>query len=219
MLKKHCRNYWKDINTLKVEKNEKILKESIEGLKQSEGPNIWLQIAAELDSEEEQNQEILVKSIQSLSQQEAPDVWLNVSSKLESKSANQWKYLAIAASISLVVLVSYFILPHRSAEEITYSTEQVEFFGVGQYVAEDINTDDILLTYIKENCVRLATTCQDPEFKALLESYMELDATKDELNKALEKAPDQSKVMKYLIKVEKNQTEIGKDMLKKMKSI
>ena len=117
-------------------------------------------------------------------------------------------------------MISYVLIPNQSSEQISYSTEQLEFFDVN----ENLNTissspDDLLLTYVKENCTRLAATCQDPEFKELLEAYMELNETKKELNQTLKNSNDQAQVMKYLIKVEKSQTEIGKNMLKKMKSI
>ena len=200
-----------------MEKNTHILTRSIEGLRQTEGPDIWSSIVVELTSREE-NKEVLSQSVQSLAQHQAPDVWMEVSSGLSAKSGKRWKYYAAAASLVLIGLVSVLLVP-KQAEEITYSTEQVDFFEVGQRVTGYNGADDVLLSYIKENCVRLAATCQDPEFKSLLEMYMELDVRKEELNKALQLAPDQTKVMKYLIKVEKNQTEIGKDMLKKMKSI
>ncbi|MEM6736794.1 MAG: hypothetical protein AAGC64_09545 [Bacteroidota bacterium] len=203
-----------------MEKNKEILKESIDGLRQSEGPNIWSLIARELDSQEEQNKDTLARSIEFLPEYEAPNVWLGVSSKLKAKSANRWKYLAMAASVSLVAVFSYLFLSNQPSEKLSYSTEQVEFFEGGQQVSIiSDDAEDLLLGYIKENCTRLAATCQDPEFKELLEVYIELDETKKELNQALEKSIDQAQVMKYLIKVEKHQTRIGKDMLKKMKSI
>lgn len=203
-----------------MEKNKEVLRESIDGLRQSEGPNIWSLISAELDNQEERNKDLLARSIEFLPEYKAPNVWSGVSSKLEAKSASRWKHLAIAASVSLVAVFSYLFLANQRSEKLSYSIEQVEFFEGGQQVSL-INDDaeDLLLGYIKENCTRLAATCQDPEFKELLEAYIELDETKKELNQALEKSIDQAQVMKYLIKVEKHQTRIGKDMLKKMKSI
>lgn len=203
-----------------MDKNEKILKDSIDGLKQSTAPDIWPFLVSELDSANEQNKEVLSKSIESLPQHNAPDIWLGVSSGVETKSKNWWKYLGIAASVSLVIMITYLFSLNQTTEKLTYSTEQVESFNTSQDFS-NINTDvdDLLLRYIKENCTRLTSTCQDPEFKELLDAYMELDKTKKELNQTLKKSNDKAQVMKYLIKVEKSQTEIGKDMLKKMKSI
>lgn len=202
-----------------MEENRNILNQSIRQLKQVEGPDVWVAISAELDKQEEQNRDRLSRSIQLLPVKEAPQVWSVVANNLDDRSISPWKYLAIAASVSLLALITYLVVPKTSAEEVTYSTEQVAFFEVGQQISETNDADDLLLSYIKENCVQLATTCQDPEFKELLEAYMELSDTKEALNEALEVAPDQTQVMKYLIRVEKNQTQIGKDMLKKMKSI
>ncbi|NQZ78536.1 MAG: hypothetical protein HRT61_20850 [Ekhidna sp.] len=203
-----------------MDKNEAILKQSIQGLKQSEAPDIWSSIETELNSQEEANKEVLLKAINALGSHEAPDVWTGVSEELQTKSQNTWKYLAIAASVSLVAVLSLLFLPNQSSETLSYSSEQVEFFDVNQPLPTiNSHADDMLLTYIKENCTRLAATCQDPEFKELLEAYMELDETKQELKQTLEQANDPTQIMKYLIKVEKSQTELGKDMLQKMKSI
>ncbi|GAB4249641.1 MAG: hypothetical protein Tsb0034_29000 [Ekhidna sp.] len=205
---------------MKMEQNDRVLKDSIKGLRQAEAPNIWSSIAAGLDDQNEQNREVLGRSIEALPQHDAPDVWAGVAREMGAKREGVWKYLAIAASISLVAVVSFLFLSNPPSERVSYSTEQVDFFDVNQSLPSiTSDADDMLLTYIKENCTRLATTCQDPEFKELLEAYMELDETKKELNQALKKTTDQAQVMKYLIKVEKSQTELGKDMLKKMRSI
>ena len=205
-----------------MEENRQKLKQSIEGLEQLKAPDIWSSIESELDASPEQNSASLKDAIKSLKDHEAPDVWIEVSSSLEEKKNFTWRYLSVAASISLLAVLAYLILPNpnRSNESIIYSTEELEVFQVEQDITPiNSSADDMLLAYIKENCTRLAATCQDPEFKELLEIYTELNKTKEELNRALMVTTNRTQLMKYLIKVEKNQTEIGKDMLKKIKSI
>ena len=205
-----------------MEEKKDHLHRSIEGLQQVKAPDIWTQIEMDLDAEAEQNREVLSKSIDKLPMQKAPDVWLALETELaEQKSRTfSWRTLAVAASFLLVSGLSYLLLAPTSNETIAYSTETVETFEVGFEIPEwDDQGDDMILTYIKENCTRLAVTCQDPEFKALLAAYMELTETKEELSRSMEENAQQAQVMKYLIRVEKNQNEVGKSMLKKLKEI
>ena len=186
-----------------------------------EAPDIWPRIRAELDSEGEENVGQLRKAIGALKEQEAPDIWMKVSEGLETKKS-RWRYWYMAASVSLLMVAGYWFFDGSDipSEQLTYTTEEVTFFDVGiKAPVEVAEADDVLLTYVKENCTRLIATCQDPEFKALLEAYMELDDTKEKLNRQMHQADKYPRMMKYLIKVEKDQAEIGKDMLKKLKSI
>ena len=210
-----------------MEEHQEHYEKSIAGLKQTKAPDIWQSIREELDSQEEGNKVQLDQSVQQLRDQVAPDVWSSVAENLEQqKTASKgksWQYWSIAASVALVLLsvVYWNSLDAGSAtEELAYSTEEINFFEVEiEPVSAAPDADDLLLTYIRENCTRLLVTCQDPEFKALLEAYMELDQTKDQLNEQLQQAENAPRMMKYLIKVEKDQAEIGRDMLKKLKSI
>ena len=79
--------------------------------------------------------------------------------------------------------------------------------------------DDDLLNYINKNCKQLALTCQDPGFKSLLDNYIELSEAKAELEKQLLAQIGQGQKMKYLVRIEKQQTAVGKEMLKKLQSI
>ncbi len=205
-----------------MEKNKRQLQKQINELQNVEAPDIWSGIQTELNSEGEQNKTFLTQSIGHLRTHEAPDVWLQVRTGLDMKRPQTvlWQRLALAASVSLLAVCAYLLGLSKPNETISYSSEIVEGFEVGYALPEiSSNADDLILKYIQENCTRLAITCQDPEFKALLEAYMELHKTKETLNQSILENTQQPQLMKYLIRVEKNQNELGKDMLKKLKEI
>jgi len=196
---------------------------SVDGLRKVEAPDIWSSIQSELDGQKEENRENLLNAIESLPVHEAPDIWLPITSQISIKKSPIWKNLSIAAAVSiLLVSFGYLVWVNDSApkEKLTYSTEEVEFFEASiDPDFSELDADNMVLTYIKENCTRLAATCQDPEFKELLEAYIELNETKEKLNADLGGVQKHPQMMKYLIKVEKDQAEIGRNMLKKLKSI
>lgn len=206
-----------------MKENNSRFKKSIEGLSQIKAPDIWESIHSELDRQQEENKDNLDKAVESLKIHKAPNIWLSVAAQIDSSRSINWEQWLVAASIILALFIGvYFIVQssESTGEQLSYSTEQVEFFDVAMETFPiEIEADDMVLTYIKQNCTRLVITCQDPEFKALLEAYVELNETKEELKEAIEKTTNRPQIMKYLIKVEKDQAAIGKNMLKKMKSI
>ncbi|MEM6380850.1 MAG: hypothetical protein AAF705_21945, partial [Bacteroidota bacterium] len=146
--------------------------------------------------------------------------WLPIEASLpKSRSRSRFNW-SIAASVT-ILLVSVFLF-HKSSQDaasetISYSTEEVDFFETRLNISIHEASEDKILEYVKRNCRRLSQTCQNPEFKGLLETYIELADAKQQLEDELSKGANQPRLMKYLIRVEKNQTQVGKDMLKKLK--
>jgi len=201
-------------------KEEKIhnLRRAIGEMKTTKAPDVWNSINDRLHTDA--NRDALSQAIEELDVKEAPDIWAEVESSLDERKTVKRPFWYAAAAISLL-LVSYLFynqLSQGQTEEIiTYSTEEVEYFEVAGEMEGFESNDDEILQYVHQNCKRLIAKCEDPEFKGLLETYMELNDAKEEIEAELDKNNNQPQLMKYLIRVEKNQTQVGKDMLKKLK--
>lgn len=197
------------------------LKRAIGELKEFKAPDIWVDIAANLGTSDDSVVDNLQSAINDLENSEAPDVWLPIEASLpKGRAGKRFFHWSVAASVSiLVVSVVLFYQSSQNPidETISYSTEEVDYFETGLEISLTEATDDKILDYVKKNCKKLTQTCQNPEFKGLLETYIELADAKQQLEKELAKSTNQPQLMKYLIRVEKNQTQVGKDMLKKLK--
>ena len=188
------------------------LKKGIEQLPVKQAPDVWHLIEEKISP--------LHAAIEALPAKEAPDIWLAIESGLLRKKTAQIGVWMVAASIALFIAsVFLFVQSRRNEPEevISYSTEYLDGFQVALGLQRE-SEEDKVLDYIHKNCKRLALTCNDPEFKELLETYIELLDARNELIRKIEEANDQPSLMKYLIRLEKNQTKVGKDMLKKLRS-
>lgn len=201
------------------EKNRKSLLKGIAELPLKEAPNIWEAIELKLEVNEEENKSILDDALKQLPQMEAPDIWIPVEAAIPKKKDLRSIWMVAASLVLFISSVFLFIQSSAEKEEpiISYSTESIESFNIALGLETLDTGEDAILSYIQKNCKRLALTCNDPEFKGLLEMYMELSDAKQDLVQKLEKK-NQPHLMKYLIRIEKNQTEVGKDMLKKLRN-
>ncbi|MEM9857450.1 MAG: hypothetical protein AAF843_08845 [Bacteroidota bacterium] len=197
------------------------LEKAVSELREFKAPDVWLDIEAALSTPAVGSDNNLKDAIRDLKSSEAPDVWLPIEASLPKvESKQRFIYWSVAASVSMLIIslvLFYQSSFNRTAETISYSTEEVDFFETSLDISLNETADDKILEYVKRNCKRLSQSCQNPEFKGLLETYMELTNAKQQLEMELAKSTNQSQLMKYLIRVEKNQTEVGKDMLKKLK--
>lgn len=207
-----------------TEKGKSNLKSAIEGLRQHKAPDIWRAIAKHLQNFDESGQENLKKAAGSLRGINAPDVWPEIEKTLDrgsEKPITLWKRLSWVAVASVIVLLGYLwitiLQPAKVNEMISYSTEEVPFFNA-QEELKGLNTnDDQVLDYIQGHCQALAVKCQNPHFETLIETYLELNRAKEELEVQLNLVANQEQVIKFLIKIEKEKTEVGKEMLRMLR--
>ncbi len=204
-----------------IERGKKYLRRSIDDLPRHQAPDIWEEIEKQLPANNEAGTENLERAISDLKEKQAPDVWTAVESELPiektpRRSTFKWAPWA-AASIAVAFVAVLLLSKPASTDEITYSTEEVEFFNISEELASFHSPNDPVLDFIQKNCKQFVTKCQNPEFKGLFNTYLELNAAQVELEKQLEKTNNKEQLIKYLIRVEKNRTEIGKDMLKMLR--
>ncbi len=200
------------------DQNIELLKRAIDELSIKEAPDVWSNIEHGLV--EEENTISFKDAIEQLPTKEAPDVWLSIEASLPRKLNFRSIWMVAASVVLFLCSVFLFIESNNSYDEpqIAHTTEMLENFNVALDIQSIGVEEDAILQYIQKNCMRLALTCNDPEFKGLLETYIELNEAKKVLTQELEKRENRPQLMKYLIRVEKNQTEIGKDMLKKLRN-
>lgn len=119
----------------------------------------------------------------------------------------------IAASL-LIIIGLYFlqepdeyIMISSTTEEITAPNEILKAAIGG------LNQEDELLEVIKAHCSKIALQCQSQEFKGLLEYYLELDTSKQELITTMNNHKSQLHLVDYLVRVEKEKNEVGKQLI------
>lgn len=209
-----------------MEEKRENLKLAIEGLSNYQSPDIWSKISEKLTDGEEKGRENLLNALDGLKASTAPDVWDQIISQMEpaynQRRKNSLRILwSIAASV--VLLVVAFIVFRQSDEytgmmtSSTYSTEEIDVFEVDFKGSEFENTDDNVLQYVNKNCRLMMAKCENPKFKGLYDTYLELGKAKEELKGKIDQISNKEQLYKYLIRLEKDQAEIGKDLLKMLR--
>ncbi|MEL6560287.1 MAG: hypothetical protein AAFQ94_19010 [Bacteroidota bacterium] len=206
-----------------MEEKRENLKRAIEGLKSYEAPDVWSAINEKLVADTEEGKEHLASAVDGMKDMPAPDVWAEISDKLDDShksdnSSNRKTLWAVAASISLLIAAVWvFQQSNTEVDLITssdYTTEEVEVFEVDFSGRGFKSTNDGVLGYVDKNCKLMMTKCEDPKFKGLYDTYLELGRAKEELKEKLAETSNKEQLYKYLIRLEKDQTEIGKNLLK-----
>lgn len=222
---------WKAISDALDNQTGKSLQEGVEEVRQEtlKAPDIWSDIEADLDDQpyQEFNRPVLKEAIDGLPLLKAPQLDLNNLTETDNPSffrRNLSVISGIAASLSLIASVLFFTINLEGEEQetvsITYSEEVGEEDIDALTVIEDFeaNTEDEVLTFIKENCTDLIARCEDPEFKGLLDHYIELEDARNHLLQEVKSNRHQVQLVNYLIEVEKEKTEIGKALIQSLMS-
>jgi hypothetical protein len=176
----------------------------------------WEKIEQELE-----NQDKLNRAINALpTYKPNKDIFEDIIEKTQKKKPQENIYLrywirGIAASI--ILLLGFFWLYDLpvSAEKIqvTYREETI-LQTDWQTVFSQFPEEDEVMQFITENCARLTQQCQAPEFKGLLDEYRELHATRQELINQLKTHREQTQLATYLVRIEKEKTEVGKKLIR-----
>ena len=195
-----------------------------------EAPDIWGRIAGSLDETaeteqpEENNMRVLKKAIDSLPQHRAPDNLFNnivgaTEIKREKGKSIFHPYLVsgAAAMVLLAITIGLWLKTEsrqNAQETITYSEETVdqqpEQFTT---ILSSFEQEDEVLAFVEANCLQIQLKCDSDEFKGLLLQYKELDTVKQTLMAEILLHQEQVQLINYLIRVEKEKTEVGKKLI------
>ncbi|WP_143400270.1 hypothetical protein [Fulvivirga sp. M361] len=155
------------------------------------------------------------RAIETLPCYEAPVRFENLA--LDKEKTNRQLSIAwttgIAASL-LIIFGLYFLQEPNEHIMISNTTEEITAPNEILKVAiGELNQDDELLEVIKAHCSKIALQCQSPEFKGLFEYYLELDTSKQELITTMNNHKSQLHLVDYLVRVEKEKNEVGKQLI------
>ena len=196
-----------------------------------EAPDIWDKITESLDQMDEMtesedlNPRILKDAVNALPQHQSPgNLFDNIIDRVETGKKSKklifnrrYQLSGIAAMILLVMSISFWLNRDTSQKDtngiITYSEEIVP-------PADNINTllssfeqEDEVLAFVEANCLQIELKCDNDEFKGLLSQYKELDTVKQTLMAEIAAHREQVRLMDYLVRVEKEKTEVGKKLI------
>jgi hypothetical protein len=120
----------------------------------------------------------------------------------------------VAAAVLLVLGFFWLSRPPEDAGtvKVTYSQETLPALELAPLEAR-LGENDEVLGFIRENCRRLQGPCASPRFQGLLHQYLELDAATQELAGQLNRHQEQTQLVGYLVRIEKEKTEVGKKLI------
>jgi hypothetical protein len=167
----------------------------------------------------QQNEAVLRRAVRELPRYQPQEaVFGQIVGSAGDTGSHRWKlrYWAagIAASVALLVTLTWLSRPVGESEriEVSYSEETI-YTPEGMDSATPSNERTELLRFIEANCRPAALPCETPEFKGLLAQYRELQAAKTELESQIQAHREQPQLVHYLVRVEKQQTEVGKRLI------
>ncbi len=134
-------------------------------------------------------------------------------------TARTWYRAAgIAASLALVVTLGWFTRAGEEAErvQVTYSEETLYPPG-GPGETDTLRAAEAVLAFVRVHCTVAVLPCQTPEFKGLLGQYQALEAARRELESQIAAHREQPQLVRYLVRVEKEQTEVGKRLIQSLR--
>ncbi len=186
-------------------------------------PDIWEEIASRLSEENEKSEDNLQKAILDLPKNELPvDIFgetIEAISKEKSLNWYQQPMVKWAAAVVLVMIVgwamtdSYFESSTQPTESITYTEEIADTEEDIMSILVGFQKEDEVMALVESTCLPLEIKCENPEFQGLLTQYKELEGVKENLIAEIKVHQDQSQLVDYLVRVEKEKTEIGKKLI------
>ena len=196
---------------------------------QIKAPDMWDQITNSLDQitetgqSEEHNIAALQKAIRSLPRHQAPDdlfdkIINTTKEPIEKRKSlgRLYRISGVAATVLLVITLSFWSKnqnQENTGETITYSEETIQSSDNFNALLSSFEQKDEVLAFVEANCLQIELKCENDEFKGLLSQYKELDTVKQSLIAEITLHQEQVQLIDYLIRVEKEKTEIGKKLI------
>lgn len=123
-----------------------------------------------------------------------------------------WLY-SIAASFILLTVTWIFFNKMTREEKISFSEELVEVSPSINDFQLHVSENDEVLLFIESSCDAIAIKCESEEFQDLFMLYQELDKTYESLKFEAAENGREILLITYLLEVEKEKTEIGKQLI------
>ena len=169
----------------------------------------WTEIDRQL-----QESSILRRSISELPQHElGEDLFDNILTGRKSISRRLWWVSGIAASFILIVSFAILMNQLSSLENISYSEELVEVDIDALDLVSEYDYGEDIFYFIENNCYAASIRCESDEFKDLFQLYKDLDETYQELKSEAINNADEIQLVTYLVELEKEKTEVGKQLI------
>jgi hypothetical protein len=125
----------------------------------------------------------------------------------------------IAASVALLMAVGWWFAgagPGSERVQVAYSEETIYIPQAQPELAPPGSRAEVL-QFVLANCTPAVLPCQTSEFKGLLVQYQELEAARKELEAQIRAHREQPQLVRYLVRVEKQQTEVGKRLIQHLR--
>ena len=170
---------------------------------------VWNKINTEL------NNDILRKGISELPDYE-PDgrIWENIEAELNPKivKLKPWRWVAVAASIVLVIGLGFYLNYQKNQPVIAYSEQKMD----AQLLLQSSDNSDADYETIVAFCKEQTYVCENPEFKSLKVELDDLQAASTQLKEAMGEYNTEPALVNQLAQIELQKSEILKKMTTKI---
>lgn len=176
---------------------------------------VWDKIADELDHEAP-----LMQAIDEYKHEtrKAPDLFDQVITQTQPRQKtklipNSW-LSGIAAGLALLMMVYWSMNePEEQVTVTSYTEVAADLPESITAVVQELSEEDEVMDFIKTHCEQVALTCNTPKFQGLFGLYLELDQSKSELLDVMEQNHNRQELTSYLIRVEKEKDDVGKQLI------
>ncbi len=121
--------------------------------------------------------------------------------------------MSIAASIIVLLSLGFVIWNHVRKPQVEYTYLEEVIQPPLTAFAQISDQEDNILLFIKSNCTAYALKCSDPEFLGLLDQYQELQKAEQKLSEEILQNNNPTQLTKYLIRITKEKSEVGKSLI------
>jgi len=134
------------------------------------------------------------------------EVWELIVANLPKNKRISFRYknISIAASIAAVMVLSTFLLQTNS--KYMHSTTELT-------PTNESNMEQEAIAEIRSYCNRHTSTCEQGNFKELMQLYHELKTEETELKKAMHQLGDSPEMIQAMIKIENLKSETIQDII------
>ncbi len=176
---------------------------------------VWANIAQELEMAAAENS--LREAIRQLPTYEPSEaVWHKIESNWQPSTIRKirWQHrLAVAASICLLAVFGWWLWPKNGATvKVVYNTETMS----ATTFAIKWNEDEDAFVLLATLCEEQQFICEQPHFQTLQNELAELNTAKQEVQSAIERYGEQSRLLQQLARIERARSDVLKEMVQEI---
>lgn len=149
------------------------------------------------------------------------ELWEDINARLEGKKKPKlWKILSVAASISLLALITIFLLVKKPADEtvISYRTEIIQEPIAETEVVESMQEEKDAIEYVNEQCKVEKPVCHSEEFMELKQQLAEVDDKLQEIDQQKKLFGSDAALIKAQISAENQKAYLLKELIQILRS-